>query len=157
MMPEYTIYLGADHRGFQKKEELFDLLKDCHENVTVEDLGAEEYAADDDFNDPAIAVAQAVAGNEHGFGVLICGSAHGVCMQANRFKGVRAIHAATIESVQHGRAHDYANVLCLSAEDDQLDVDQMEQLVKTFCHAQPDPDECYARRVRRLDETKEEN
>ncbi len=156
MMPEYTIYLGADHRGFQKKEALFDLLKDCHENVKVEDLGAEEYNADDDFNDPAIAVAQAVAGNEYGFGVLVCGSAHGVCMQANRFKGARAIHAASVESVKHGREHDYANILCLSAEDDGLDVDQMEQLVKAFCHAHPNPDERYARRVKRLDEAVEE-
>ena len=38
-MPEYTIYLGADHRGFAKKEELFPLLCGCHENVNVEDLG----------------------------------------------------------------------------------------------------------------------
>lgn len=156
MMPEYTIYLGADHRGFQKKEALFDLLKDCHENVTVEDLGAEEYDADDDFNDPAIAVARAVVNNKNGFGVLVCGSAHGVCMQANRFKGARAIHANSIESIKHGREHDHANILCLSAEDDGLDVDQMEQLVKTFCHAHPNLDERYTRRVKRLDEAMEE-
>lgn len=152
MMPEYKIYLGADHRGFQKKEELFDLIKDCHENVIVEDLGVETLDPDDDFNDPAIAVAKAVLANEHSFGVLVCGSAHGVCMQANRFKGVRAIHATTPESAQRGREHDYANVLCLSAEEDGLDVDQMEQIVKAFCHSRQNPDERYARRVKRLDE-----
>ena len=61
-MPEYHIYIGADHRGFQKKEDLLPLIRDCHENVIVEDLGAESLVEDDDFNDPALAVAKAVAG-----------------------------------------------------------------------------------------------
>lgn len=155
-MEEYHIYLGSDHRGFQKKEELFELVKDCHENVSVEDLGPFEYDAEDDYNDAAIKVAKAVLGDnteaaqEHNFGILICGSAHGVCMQANRFKGIRAVNASTVESVGHARTNDYANVLCLSG--DNLDVDTMEKLVKTFCHSRPDPSEKYQRRVKRLDE-----
>ncbi len=149
-MPEYRIYLGADHRGFQKKEDLYPMLRDCHENVIVEDLGAEAYNPDDDFNDIALAVASAVAGKEHAFGVLLCGSAHGVCMQANRVKGARAINATTEESAKVGRADDHANVLCLSA--DALDVDDMEKIIKTFCHTRPKMDERYVRRVKRLDE-----
>ena len=150
-MPEYTIYLGADHRGFAKKEELFPLLCGCHENVNVEDLGADEYQEDDDFNDPAIAVAQAVATNPHGIGVLLCGSAHGVTMQANRFPGARAINALTPESAAAGRRDDHANIVCLAA--DQLDAVTMEQIIKTFCHTRPATDERYLRRVRRLDQT----
>lgn len=149
-MPEYRIYLGADHRGFKKKEELFPMLNECHENVIAEDLGAETYDENDDFNDPALAVAQAVLQNKHSFGVLLCGSAHGVCMQANRVKGIRAINADSEASARLGREDDYANVLCLSA--DQLDVDTMERIVKAFCHARPKLDEHYARRVKRLDE-----
>lgn len=149
-MPEYHIYIGADHRGFQKKEDLLPLIRDCHENVIVEDLGAYELAEDDDFNDPALAVAKAVAQDEHSFGVLICGSAHGVCMQANRVKGARAINASTVESVKAGREDDFANILCLSGDD--LDVDTMEKLIKTLCHTQPKSDARYARRVERLDE-----
>lgn len=149
-MPEYHIYLGADHRGFQKKEDLLPLIRDCHENVIVEDLGAESLVVDDDFNDPALAVARAVVRDRYSFGVLLCGSAHGVCMQANRVKGARAINASTIQSVQAGRADDHANILCISADD--TDVDTMEQLIKAFCHAQPKTDERYVRRVKRLDE-----
>ena len=148
-MPEYHIYIGADHRGFQKKEDLLPLIRDCHENVIVEDLGAESLNPDDDFNDPGLAVAEAVAQDKYSFGVLICGSAHGVTMQANRVKGIRAINAGTVESVRVGREEDHANVLCLAA--DQLDVDTMELLVKTFCHTQPKMDERYCRRVQRLD------
>ena len=149
-MPEYHIYIGADHRGFQKKEDLLPLIRDCHENVIVEDLGAESLVEDDDFNDPALAVAKAVAKDKYSFGVLICGSAHGVCMQANRVKGARAINASTIESVKAGREEDYANILCLAG--DKLDVDAMEKLVKTMCHTQPKLEERYTRRVKRLDE-----
>lgn len=148
-MPEYHIYLGADHRGFEKKEALFPLLNECHENVIVEDLGAEEYNEDDDFNDPALAVAQAVAHDDQAFGVLLCGSAHGVCMQANRIPGARAINATTVESVVAGRRDDHANILCLAA--DELDTDTMEQLVKTLCHTRPSTDERYLRRIKRLD------
>lgn len=149
-MPEYHIYVGADHRGFQKKEDLLPLIRDCHENVIVEDLGAENLIENDDFNDPALAVAKAVAGDKYSFGVLVCGSAHGVCMQANRVKGARAIHASTIESVKAGREDDHANILCLSG--DKLDVDTMEKLVKTMCHTHPKLEEKYVRRVKRLDE-----
>lgn len=149
-MPEYRIYLGADHRGFQKKEDLYPLLRDCHENVIVEDLGAESYNPDDDFNDIALAVASAVADQEHALGVLLCGSAHGVCMQANRVKGARAINAVTEESAKVGREDDHANILCLPA--DALDAEEMEKIIKAFCHARPKLDERYLRRVKRLDE-----
>ncbi len=149
-MPEYHIYLGADHRGYKTKEELFPILNSCHENVVVEDLGAEKYEQDDDFNDPAIAVAQAVASDEHGLGVLLCGSAHGVTMQANRIRGARAINASTEASAKIGREHDHANILCLPA--DELDVDTAEKIIKAFCHARPSKDERYVRRVKRLDE-----
>lgn len=150
-IPEYHIYLGADHRGFKKKEALFPILSECHENVIIEDLGAESYVEDDDFNDPALAVAQAVANNDFAFGVLLCGSAHGVCMQANRVRGARAIYAKSAESVQKGRAEDHANILCLPA--DELDVDEMENLIKAFCHTKPVDEERYLRRINRLDES----
>lgn len=149
-MPEYTIYLAADHRGFQKKEELFPLLNECHENVHAEDLGPEAYDQNDDYNDAAAAVSRAVLADENSFGVLICGSAHGVTMQANRFKGIRAVNVDSVESAKHARTNDYANVICLSA--DSLDLDTMENLVKTFCHTQPVKSENYARRAQKLDQ-----
>lgn len=148
-MPEYHIFIGADHRGFEKKEALFPILRDCHENVIVEDLGAFDYEKDDDFNDPAVAVARAVVNTENSLGILLCGSAHGVCMQANRINGARAINACTPESAKVGREHDHANILCLSADD--LDFEPLEPIIKAFCHAHPSQDERYLRRVRRLE------
>ena len=149
-MPEYTIYVGADHRGFEKKNELIELLKGCHPGmVKVEDLGPDHYDENDDYNDMAVAVAKAVLDTENSFGVLTCGSAHGVTMQANRFKGIRAVNADSVESAKHARTNDYANVICLSA--DYLDLEMMENLVKTFCHTQPIKSENYERRAQKLD------
>ncbi len=150
-MHKYTLYVGADHRGYEKKAALIKLLQNCHPGmVTVEDLGAYEYVPDDDFNDPAKAVAEAVASDENGFGVLICGSAHGVCIQANRFRHVRAINADTPESAAAGRADDYANVVCMSG--DHLSPAEMERIVKTLCHTQPKTDDKYLRRLKKLEE-----
>lgn len=149
MVPEYHIYLGADHRGFEKKEALFPILSECHENVLVVDKGAEEYVEDDDVNDPAIAVGQATAYDPHSIGVLLCGSGQGVCIQANRIRGARAVRVKTPEEAAIARQHDHANIVCLPA--DEIDVDTMEQIIKTFCHTQPLEDERYARRALRFD------
>ncbi len=155
-MQNYTIYIGSDHRGFAKKQELIELLQKCHPGmVQVKDCGPAQLDPDDDFNDAAIAVSSAVLSDDHGFGLLLCGSAHGVTMQANRFKGIRAIHADTPESAKIGREHDHANVLCLSADD--LEFAQLDPIIKAFCHARPAQDERYARRVQRLDEATLEN
>ena len=149
-MPEYTIYISGDHRGFEDRKELVPLLENCHPFVRVEDLGPSELNPEDDFNDSALAVSRAVLSNEHSFGVLICGSAHGVCMQANRIKGIRAISALTPESAVSGREDDYANIVCLSG--DMLNAEEMEKIVKAFCHARPKTEEKYLRRVQRLDD-----
>lgn len=150
MMPEYHLYIGADHRGWEKKEELLPMLSECHENVIVVDKSNEEYNPDDDFNDPAIAVATAVVGDEQSFGILLCGSAHGVCMQANRIKGARAINADSPDSARLGREDDYANIVCVAA--DRFGVDEIDDIVKAFCHARPKSEERYRRRVERLDQ-----
>lgn len=149
-MHEYTIYIGADHRGFERKNELVKLLEGCHPGmVKVEDLGAFEYVADDDFNDPAKAVSKAVLGNEYSFGVLLCGSGQGVCMQANR-SGARAVCVKTVEDAVLGREHDWANILCMPA--DELDAVTMEKIIKAFCHAKPLDDERHQRRMQKLEE-----
>ena len=143
-----NIYIGADYRGFEKKNLLAEFLTGLGYQVT--DLGAHEYKEGDDFNDPAIAVAKAVREDAGSMGVLICDSAHGVTMQANRFKGIRAAHCNTVESAVLAREHDDANVLCLSAHF--VDGSMMEEIVKAFINAKFEKFERRVRRINRLDE-----
>ena len=142
------IYLGADYRGFEKKRFILDFLGSCGHKVT--DAGAYEYVEGDDFNDPAISVAKSVRENLGSYGILICDSAHGVTMQANRFKGIRAAHCENPESAKLAREHDDANVLCLSAHF--LNDDQIKSILTTFLETDFSNLERRIRRINRLDE-----
>ena len=142
------IFVGADYRGFEKKQFLMQFLAELGHNVT--DEGAYEYVEGDDFNDPAIKVAKAVRENLGSFGILICDSAHGVTIQANRFKGIRAAHCDNTESAKLAREHDDANVLCLSAHF--MDDEKMREIVKTFLQTNFVNLERRVRRINRLDE-----
>ena len=146
------IFLGADHRGFVTKQHILASLAKSEraENYEIVDLGPETMRPDDDFNDYAIAVSRAVRETEGSRGILICGSAHGISMQANRFKGIRAICGYTPELVRLGRLHNDANVLCLSS--DFMDDQAVDQAIDMFLRGNFLPEERYIRRNQRLDE-----
>jgi ribose 5-phosphate isomerase B len=142
------IFVGADYRGFELKNELLKFLVENNYNAT--DEGAYEQTEGDDFNDPAIKVALSVRENPGSRGVLICDSAHGMTMQANRFKGIRAAHCDSAESAVLAREHDDANILCLSAHF--IDTNKMQEIVKTFLETNFNNLERRVRRINRLDE-----
>lgn len=143
------IFIGADYRGFEKKNELVKFLTAKNYNVT--DVGAYRYIEGDDFNDPAIAVARAVR-RELGAakGILICGSGHGVTIQSNRFKGIRAALCDSPEAAVSASQHDDVNILCLSA--DRTSQELMEKIVTTFLTTKFEPLERRMRRINRMDE-----
>lgn len=108
------VYIGADHRGFEQKTLAKKWLDE--KGIEYEDVGAHELDPNDDYNDYAVKVARAVAKDEEARGILICGSGNGECIQANRFRRVRAINGLTPELAEMGRKHNDANVLCLAAD-----------------------------------------
>lgn len=143
------VFIGADYRGFELKKALIEFLAK-NDTYGVIDEGAYEYTEGDDFNDPAIKVAQAVRENPGARGILICDSAHGVTIQANRFKGIRAAHCGSVESAKLAREHDDANILCLSAHF--IDDDTMKNIVIAFLSTDFSNLERRVRRINRLDE-----
>ena len=142
------IFLGADHRGFAEKQRLLGLLTE--QGYDVVDLGPTTMKPDDDFNDAAITAARAVRETPDSRAILICGSAHGITIQANRFKGIRAIPGYTPELARLGRLHNDANILCLSA--DFMRTETIDQVVEIFLNTAFLPEERYIRRNTRLDE-----
>ena len=142
------LFLGADYRGFELKQELMRLLAEQGHIIT--DEGAFEQTDGDDFNDPAVAVAKAVRETPGSFGILICDSAHGMTIQANRFKGIRAAHCTSSESAKLAREHDDANVLCLSAHFTKKDL--AFEIAKIFLETNFEQLERRVRRINRLDE-----
>jgi len=109
------IYLGADHRGFEMKEEIKSWLSE--NEYEVEDVGNYVFDPEDDYVDFALKVAESIEGNGSTCrGILLCGSGHGVDIVANRFPHVRAIIGFNEEVTTQGREHEDANVLVLPAE-----------------------------------------
>ncbi len=109
------IYLGADHRGFELKEQVKDWL--VQNEYEVEDVGYHVFDPDNDYVDPALKVAESIEGNgETSRGILLCGSGHGVDIVANRFPHVRAIIGFNDQVTIQGREHEDANILVIPSD-----------------------------------------
>lgn len=138
-----TIYLGADHAGFALKEQIKKELGTASENVT--DLGAAAFKPDDDYPAIARAVVEAVARDSNGLGILVCGNGIGVCITANKTRGIRAGIGYSIEAAKTMRADTDANVLCLPGRLPVLD-DPL-KIVKAFLQTEPSNEERHRRRI----------
>lgn len=110
-MPHEAVYIGADHNGYRLKEKLKPWLS--ARGLAVHDIGAPRHLPHDDYPVYAARVAQAVRAGR-GFGMLLCGSGHGMAITANKFKSVRAALCTTPFSATMARHDDHANVLVLA-------------------------------------------
>lgn len=108
------IYLGADHRGFELKEQIKEWL--VENGYEVEDVGDFVFNPEDDYVDYALKVAESIEGSIEDRGILLCGSGHGVDIVANRFPHVRAIIGYNDQVTTQGREDEDANVLILPAD-----------------------------------------
>lgn len=109
-MKKEMVYLGADHAGFELKKNIKSYLSS---KFHVSDVGAYKYDKDDDYPKYAHKVANAVSKGKS-LGILVCGSAQGMCITANKIKNVRAVTPNTQSEAKLTRQHNNANVLCLS-------------------------------------------
>lgn len=141
------IYLGADHRGFEVKEEVKNWL--IENEFLVEDVGAYQLDPEDDYVDFALKVAESIEGDGEGsYGVLLCGSGHGVDIVANRFSHVRAVIGFNEEVTVQGREHEDANVLVLPT--DWLSGEEACERVRLFLETKTSDSTRYKRRRARL-------
>lgn len=140
-----TIYIGADHRGFELKGKLKTFLQES--GYQIVDVGNAVYDKDDDYPDFGSAVASSVSAEyETARGIIICGSGVGVCVVANKFPRVRAAIAFSSDQAFDSRNDDDANIICLAAN--YVDADAARRIVATWLGT-PFSDE--ARHRRRLD------
>lgn len=100
----------------------------CEEHPIVEKQGEKPYCVD--YPDVAAAVAQAVSEGVVEKGVLICGTGIGMCITANKFRGVRAAVCYNEVAAELSRLHNDANILCISAEF--LSISAIEALVRKW-------------------------
>lgn len=141
-----TIYIAADHGGYQMKEKLKKYLES--KNFEVVDMGPFHYDPGDDYPAFAFEVAKAVAGDEKSVGVLLCRSGQGVCIVANKVAGIRACLAWNEEVAIESKNDNHANVLCLPS--DYIDNKEAEKIADAWLDADPSSEERHKRRVQEI-------
>nr|WP_295869097.1 ribose 5-phosphate isomerase B [uncultured Chitinophaga sp.] len=121
------VAIGSDHAGFEYKEEVISYLE--AKGLSVKDFGT--HSKDSvDYPDYAHPVSTAVERGQAAFGILICGSANGVAITANKHQGIRAAICWGEELSRLARSHNNANVLCIPARF--VDVAVANQMVDVF-------------------------
>lgn len=147
------IYLGSDHNGFHLKEKVFAYL--AKRGYEVDDVGDKELDPDDDFPEFAQAAALRVIGDdsEDPRAILLCGGGQGMCMAANRFRGIRASLVWDAEEARMTRNDNDSNVLCLPSrvlgdQDDRI----WQDIIDTWLHTPFANAARYRRRNAQIDE-----
>lgn len=146
------IYLGADHRGFELKNEIKEIL--LEKSYDVSDEGAYVFDKDDDYTLFAQKVASLVSKEKNSRGILFCGSGVGVEVVANKIDGVRAGIGKENSQVIAGRRDDDMNILVIAS--DFTKKNDAINMIKAFLDTKFDG---ASRHKRRLDDIKkiEEN
>jgi ribose 5-phosphate isomerase B len=146
------IYLGSDHNGYHLKEKLFAYL--AKRNYDVEVVGEQELDPDDDFPQFAQMAALKVIGDDDSDprAILICGGGQGMCMAANRFRGIRASVIWDAYEAKMTRHDNDSNVLCLPARILQDDEKAWQGIVETWLSTPFADAPRFRRRNQQLDE-----
>ena len=119
--------IGCDHAGFEYKELLKAFL--VKSGYFVEDFGTFSKESVD-YPDYVHPLANSIEAGKNEYGILICGSANGVAITANKHKHIRAAIAWQNDVAELSRKHNNANILCLPARF--ITIDQAEQFALTF-------------------------
>lgn len=148
------IIIGADHGGYRLKEELKLFLQQL--GYAVEDVGTNSEESCD-YPDYAFKVAEAVGKSSSGLdafppvaGILVCRSAAGMMIAANKARGVRAVAAMDETAARHSREHNAANVLGLSG--DWTSLEDARIIVEAWLETPFSGEERHARRLQKIAE-----
>jgi ribose 5-phosphate isomerase B len=142
------LYIASDHAGYQLKKRIIRHLK-TELQQKVEDLGPLEFDEKDDYPDYAIPLARKVV-ETGGKGILICGNGVGVCIAANKIKGVRAGIGYNLYAAETMRTDDDTNILCLGAR--ALGEDFALAVVKKWLATEFSSEERHKRRLRKIED-----
>jgi ribose 5-phosphate isomerase B len=139
------VALGADHAGFEMKEEIKRFLGEDAE-LEIADLGTNSNFAVD-YPDFAQAVAEAVASGRADLGIVVDGAGIGSAIAANKIPGIRAAMCYDAATARNSREHNFANVLTLGGRS--IDLGRAREVVRAFLDT-PTGEERHAARVRKI-------
>jgi ribose 5-phosphate isomerase B len=140
------IYLGADHAGYNLKEETKKYLKKL--GYEFLDLGNDKLDKSDDYPDYAQKVGEKVAADSNSKGILFCGTGSGMCVVANKIKGIRAVVCNDKTCVLQATEHLNANILCLAGSTD--DFEATKKIIDVWLKSRFRPEERHIRRLKKI-------
>jgi ribose 5-phosphate isomerase B len=147
------IAFGCDHGGYPLRELIIERLKaDGH---TIVDCGAYSFDPNDDYPDYVFAAGEAVQRGAADRAIVVCGSAVGAAIAANKLHGIRASIAHDTYSAHQGVEHDNMNVLALGAR--VVGPEVALELVETFLRANFSGAERHVRRLAKIEEMENKN
>ena len=138
------VYVGADHNGFEFKEDIKRFLQ--NKGYEVVDVGNFILDSKDDYPIFAFGLGKGVV-KDRARGILICGSAQGMCIAANKVKGVKAATVKDVKEARLVREQNDANVICISGWHQPSDV---KNIVMTFLKTEFSHAVRHGRRVKRI-------
>ncbi len=144
-MSKPKILIGSDHAGFFYKQLIIKQLLEEHYHFT--DIGTENDDAAD-YPDIAEKLALEMHTGQYAKGVLICGSGVGVCVAANKFRGIRAGVCHDTYSAHQGVEHDDMNVLCIGQRI--IGIELALEIVSRFLEAEFSGEERHRRRLEKV-------
>lgn len=139
------IALASDHRGFDFKKRVADML--IQMGHTVKDYGTTTSTEPVDYPDYGLKASRAVGSGECERGILVCGTGIGMSLVANKVRGVRAAVCHNLYTVEMSRRHNDSNVLCIGA--DIVDEELLEQKLKLWLET-PFEGGRHARRIEKV-------
>ncbi|HRY60025.1 MAG TPA: ribose 5-phosphate isomerase B [Patescibacteria group bacterium] len=140
------LYLASDHAGYRLKEIAKQFLDFLETEYT--DLGTDNDETPVDYPDYAKKLVKKMNGKKDR-GILFCGTGSGMCIMANRYKGIRAVVGNNEHEVLLGRSHNDVNVLCLGGR--LTGENAAKKMIKIFLDTPFSGEARHKRRIKKLD------
>jgi len=145
------VAVGCDHAGYIIKDIVIKAIKDAgHEPIDFGTTNTERV----DFPDYAEKAGRAIINGQADRGIVICGSGVGVCITANKMKGIYAGLISDIYSAHQGVEHDAMNMMCLAGQ--VIGPVLAQELVASFLNAKPWDVDRYKRTIDKIKQIEEE-
>ena len=120
------ILIGNDHAGYSLKLSIIKNLEDKYEFIDKGSYSDESV----DYPDYASIIAKEIQSEKGDLGILICGTGNGVCMTANKFKGIRAVICWNKEIAKLAKQHNNANIICIPSRF--IKVEEAIKIIESF-------------------------
>ncbi len=120
------ILIGNDHAGYSLKLSIIKNLEDKYEFFDKGSYSDESV----DYPDYASIIAKEIQSEKGDLGIIICGTGNGVCMTANKFKGIRAVICWNEEIAKLAKQHNNANIICIPSRF--IKVEEAIKIIESF-------------------------